>query len=249
MQTICIYNSKGGVGKTSTAHSLAFGLANEGRRVLLMDLDPQANLSGWCGMSPEVPTLDQLTRRATNFTGLLHQVGERVDLLPGSDALRTAESDIDREAVPQTWLARQLRLIPDRWDYVVLDCAPSMGPLSMMALGASRWVLVPVEPTALGLAGVGQAVERVEQIQEINRDAELLGILPVRVDRRKLMAQGVLEALGDAYGDLLFPDVRAGVRLEEAPSYAISIFEHAPKSGVAEDYMTIVKEVIRRVEG
>ena len=249
MRIISIYNSKGGVGKTTTAHSLAFGLAAEGRRALLVDLDHQANLSGWCKQAADAPTLDEVAR-GQPLSSLVQEVADGVDIIPASDRLLSAESAIGAEMVPQRWLARHLKTLrSDRWDYVVIDCPPSMGSLSIAALGASQWVLVPVELNALSLAGVGQAAERVEQIADINEGVRLLGVLPVRQDLRKVVAREVLEQLKEAFNeDELFSGIRTGVRLEECPSFGTSIFDYAPGTPVAEDYQRFVKEVIARVE-
>lgn len=249
MHVISIYNSKGGVGKTTTAHSLAFGLAADGRRVLLVDLDHQANLSGWCKQPANVPTLDEVTR-GEPLSSLVQEVADGVDIVPASDRLLSAESAVGAEMVPQRWLARHFKTLrSDRWDYIIIDCPPSMGALSIAALAACQWVLVPVELNALSLAGVGQAAERIEQIADINEGVQLLGVLPVRQDLRKVVAREVLEQLKDGFGeDEIFSGIRTGVRLEECPSFGISIYEYAAGSPVAEDYKRLVQEVIHRVE-
>ncbi len=245
--TIAVTNRKGGVGKTSTVHSLAYGLSQQGQRVLMVDIDPQGNLSHWCDKG-DAATLADVTKGSRSLGEIIQPVGEGVWLVPGSDALLLAESDIEhREAVPQTWLRRQLGTVRmERWDFVVFDCPPSLGGLTTSAMVASDGVLAPVEPTALGLEGLAELIERIGQARELAPGLALLGVLPTRFDGRKRLAREALAQLKEAFdGDVLEP-IRENVALAEAPSHRQNIFEYSPRCHAAVDYTVLAKEVIRR---
>ena len=161
---IAVSNSKGGTGKTTTTHSLACGLAAAGRRVLVFDLDPQANLTYWFDRLGTQPNLYAVVRGEEPLPRAIHSTDVAgVDLVPSEPALSGADPLLRAKMGADTWLPRQLEhLASDRWDFILFDCPPGLGILTIGALAAAGEVLAPVEPSTLGLAGIAQLLDPVE---------------------------------------------------------------------------------------
>jgi chromosome partitioning protein len=160
---IAIFNAKGGTGKTTTAHALSTGLAAEGRRVLVFDLDHQANLSFWFGRTDSGPTLDDVIRRDVPMLDAIQPTDvPGVDLVAGSQWLVAADPALRAKIGAELWLRRQLERLPARWDFVLFDCPPGLGILTIAALAAAGEVLAPVQPQVLGLAGVARLLSRAQ---------------------------------------------------------------------------------------
>lgn len=241
---IAVTNRKGGVGKTSTAHSLGFGLALRDCRVLLIDLDTQGHLSTWCAVPANALTLADVAKGDRALSEVVHSVAAGVDIIPGSDALVITEATIQREAVPQTWLRRILRTLRlERWDYVIMDCSPAIGYLWSGAIVAAQGVIAPVEATGLGVEGTAELLMRIHQLEELNRDVQLLGILPVRYDRRKRIAREAIDVLESLAEGRILPPIRENVRLAEAFGHRRPIFEYDPECAAAQDYRTLAEEI------
>jgi len=244
---IAVFNAKGGTGKTTTAHALACGLAAEGRKVLLFDLDHQANLTYWCGCKDNGrPTLDDVIRRDVPLAAAVQPAGvPGVDLVAASQWLVAAEPALRAKLGAELWLRRQLERLPRRWDVVVMDCPPGLGLLTIAALAAAGEVLAPVQPQVLGLAGVARLLETLEQAREgLNPDLALLGVVPVMVDHRLALTGEVLGELRARFGAQLLPEIGTNVRLAEAPSHGRPIYDYAPRSSGAADYRALVREVL-----
>ena len=234
---IAITNRKGGVGKTSTTHSLGFGLAALGRRVLLIDLDTQGHLSAWSDVPTDAQTLADVAKGERALSDVIRTVSDCVDIIPGSDALVVAEATIQREGVPQTWIRRMLQpLRLDRWDYVIMDSSPAIGDLWSGAIVAASDIIAPVEATGLGIEGTAELLLRIQQLEELNPDVKLLGVLPIRFGSRKRIAREALEVLKDLTDDAVLPPIRENVRIAEAFGHRESIFEYDPRCAAAEDY-------------
>ncbi|MDP9122977.1 MAG: ParA family protein [Acidobacteriota bacterium] len=244
---IAIFNAKGGTGKTTTTHALAAGLGGAGKRVLVFDLDHQANLTFWFGRGQGGPTLDDVIRRDLPLAEAIQPTDvPGVELVAGSPWLVAADPSLRAKIGAELWLRRQLERLPARWDFILFDCPPGLGILTIAALGAAGEVLAPVQPQVLGLAGVARLLETLEQAREgINPDLRLLGIVPVMVDRRLALTGEVLEQLRLHFGPkLLGSAVGINVRLAEAPSHAKPIYEYAPHSAGAVDYRALTQEVL-----
>lgn len=234
---IAITNRKGGVGKTSTAHALGFGLAALGRRVLLIDLDTQGHLSAWSNVPTDALTLADVAKGDRALSEIVRPVADGVDIIPGSDALVVAEATIQREGVPQTWLRRMLKTLRlERWDYVIMDSSPAIGDLWSGAIVAASDIIAPVEATGLGIEGTAELLLRIRQLEELNPSVKLLGVLPIRYDARKRIAREALEVLKDLTDDAVLPPIRENVRIAEAFGHRESIFEYDTRCAAAEDY-------------
>ncbi len=246
---LAIFNAKGGTSKTTTAHSLACGLAAQGKRVLAIDLDHQANLSYWFGHDAEGPTLFDAIRGDATLPSTVHPADVAgVDLIPANEYLIGAEPALRAKIGAEVWLRKQIERLPGRWDVIVFDCAPGLGILTIGALVASERVLAPVEPHVLGLAGIRRLLESIEEVRDgLNPGLELLGVLPVKVDRRTALAGEVIEELRRALGDKIMNTIiRTNIRLAEAPSHQKPIYKYAPSSAGAEDYRALTEEVLER---
>ncbi len=250
MRRIAIHTSKGGSAKTTTAHSLAAGLATLGHPVLLLDLDSQANLSQWLGIPADARTLAQAI---VGECGLAQAVSateiEGIDVIPGSRYLAGAAVALRSRPGGELWLRNQLGRLPaDRWDFIIMDTAPGFDLLSVAALAAAGEVLSPVEPSSLGLQGLAQLLETVGEVREtINPSLHILGALPVRVDMRNRLTTEALEKLQSDLGETLFHSrVRINVKLAECVGHGETIFAYAPGSHGAEDYAAVTREVLER---
>ena len=250
--TLALVNNKGGVGKTASAVSLAAGLAAEGRRVLLADLDAQGSASLSLGLvradlqpgTAEVILDGRQVRdaiRPSSVAGL--------DILPGSMKLASADlalADVKgREAV----LKAALTPIRADYDFIVLDCPPSLGLLTVNALTAAGFFLIPVTPDYLALEGLVNLLEAVERIRAgIGKAAELLGVLLTLADYRLNVTQEIGGMIRKHYGRAVFKtEIRGNVRLKEAPSFGKTIFDYDAGSAGAEDYRALTKEVLGRI--
>jgi chromosome partitioning protein len=248
MRVLAIANQKGGSGKTTTSVNLAAALGEKDRRVLLVDLDPQASASHWYGIrNAGRGLLDVLTEqddladhvKATDVPG--------VDVIPSSTRLAGVEKALAREVGAETILRRKLQRLPAaRWEYVLLDCPPTLSILTVNALTASPELLVPVEAHVLALHGLAQLLETVGVIRErLNPELELAGILACRVDSRTRHAQEVVQELRSRFGGTVYEAViRENIRLAECPSFGQPITQYDPRSPGAADYRALADEVI-----
>lgn len=248
MQKIAISNQKGGCAKTTTAVNLAAGLAEAGRNVLLIDLDPQGNASDWLGVeSTNVGSSEIFTTAQALDALIAPSTMKGVSVIAGSGELSTLDRLLLRESEPETVLKKRLATLSEKhWDYVILDTPPTLGSLTLNALTAADQLLVPVTTQVLSLSGVAQLMQMVDKVREnLNPQLELLGLLASRVDMRTLHAQDVIGALEESFGEkLLKTRIRENIRLAEAPSFKESIFQYRPKSGAADDYRSLAQEVL-----
>lgn len=250
MRSIAIVNHKGGSGKTTTTVNLAAALAERKKRVLVVDIDPQASASAWLGVADGGQGLLDVFRDAAQLGDLVVPTAvERVDLIPSSTWLIGAEKTLAAEIGAETVLRRKCyRLAKDRWDYLLIDCPPTLGLLTINALSTVNEVLVPVEAHVMALQGLAQIVKTVQTIRErLNAALAITGILACRVDGRTRHCLEVLAQLREHFGDLVHATViRENVRLAEAPSFAAPITVYDRASAGAEDYLALAAEVIKQ---
>lgn len=253
MSIIALINNKGGVGKTTTAVHLAAGMAEADQQVLLVDLDAQASASLALGidrdeLEPSVASV--LYDDAPPRSVIRPAPGADIDLITGSESLKSADIRLAQEYGRERLLERLLNEVLDDYDHVILDCPPSLSLLPINAIVAADWYIVPVEPHYLSLEGVGSLLDTVDDVRRgIGEAAELLGIVATRADYRAKATEQVIELLRDEHGDVVFDTViRGNVRLSEATSYGVSVFQHAPGSTGADGYRSLTEEVLARLQ-
>jgi chromosome partitioning protein len=249
MRAIAVSNHKGGSGKTTTAVNLAACLGDRGQRVLLIDLDPQASASTWCGVhAPQRDISEAFLHGEALQTLVVGTAWPGVDVVPATPSLMGLEKALASEVGAETLLRRALSrdALAASWDYVLVDCPPALGLLTINALAAVRDVLVPVEAHVLALAGLAQLLRVLGVVQErLNPELTSPRILACRVDGRTRHAQEVLDDLRRRFGDGVFTTtIRENVRLAECPSFAQPIIGYDSRSAGAADYRALADEIL-----
>ena len=248
-QIIVVVNQKGGVGKTTTAINVAANLASESRSVLLVDFDPQGNTTSGLGFTKDGldgGSYDVLCRGVS----LAHAVQESripgLYVLPSNADLAAAEIELVNQEDREFKLERALKTAT--YDYIIIDCPPSLGLLTVNALAAGNWVLIPVQAEYYALEGLGQLLQTIQRVREvINPSLELLGVVLTMFDKRTSLSEQVQQELKKYFGEKLFKTVvPRNIRLAEAPSFGKTIFEHDRWSKGARAYKQLAKEVQKR---
>ena len=251
MKIVAVVNNKGGVGKTTSAVNLSAGIA-AGKRVLLLDLDAQGSASLSLGL-----TRGDLSPGSAEVIMEGHPIREAIrpssvkglDILPGSMALASADLALSVIAGREVVLKNVLKPILNDYDFAVLDCPPSLGLLTVNALTAADFFIVPVTPDYLSLEGLVNLLDAVERIKKgIGKAAGLLGILLTLADYRLNVTEEIGQMIRGYYGRLVFKaEIRGNVRLKEAPSFGKTIFDYDNGSAGAEAYRQLTKEVLKRI--
>jgi len=252
---IAVTNQKGGSGKTTTAINLAAALGELGQRVLVIDLDPQASASGWCGIRDSGSGLFELLANYEHFaaTSRIESLVRPtpmpcVELIPSGPSLARAEKALASEPGAADILVEALKGLPDRWDFVLFDCPPSLGLLTISALNACDQALVAAAAHPLTLDGLASLMQTITRIQErMNDRLQLLGVVVCRLKHTNL-SRDVLAHLRERFGDAVLASmVRENERVAEAPSHALPVTMYDTHSAGAEDYRALAREVLARV--
>ena len=245
-----VVNQKGGVGKTTTTYNLGSGLQRLGRRVLLIDLDPQAALTTYAGIYlPNVTTgiYQLLLDDSVDPPAVIRETPSGVHVLPANIDLAAAEielvSMISREQVLKDVLAK----LTGRYDHILIDCPPSLGLLTVNALAAADQVIIPLQCEFLATRGLNLLLRTLDKIRaRLNRDLHVAGILPTMFDGRTTHANEILAELRTSFpGQVYDVVVKETVRLRESPAAGLSIMDYDPRHEVAKAYMTLAEEVDR----
>lgn len=251
LHTIAIINQKGGVGKSTTTVNLAAALGKQGRKVLIVDFDPQGNSTSGIGVDKE--GLSQCV-----YDALLHDVpaeklihdtvSERVFIIPATIQLAGAEIELVSAMARETRLKDLLEPVKDEFDFIFIDCPPSLGLLTINALAAADSVLIPIQCEYYALEGVTKLLESMRMVKgRINKDLDTYGVLMTMYDSRTSLSNQVVEEVQNYFGDIAFKTcIPRSVKVSEAPSYGMPVIEYAPSNKGARAYMDLAKEVIRR---
>ena len=235
MRKLAVCLSKGGVGKTTTATSLAHGLARAGLKVLLVDTDTQGQASRALGIQPSVGLADIFTGSAQLQEAII-QARDNLWLLGGGRALAGAKREIDKRAYGgERALAEALAELEGQYQYVILDTAPGLDTLAINVLFYATEVLAPVSLEVLTLQGLADFHQSLEGVRKYHEDLELRYILPTFLDGRVRKSEEILLQLQTRYGELLCQPIRYSVRISEAPGFGQTSFEYAPRSTGAKD--------------
>jgi chromosome partitioning protein len=259
LKTIAILNQKGGVGKTTTAVNMAAALADFGLNVVVVDLDPQAHMTIHLGVEPETVQASgyEVLTQSAEFDRCLMLVRHNLWLLPANIHLVGAETELVSTVGREIILREALQASQSHFDYCIIDCAPSLGLLSLNALAAAQEVLIPLQPHFLALQGFGKLLQTVDLVNKrINPDLKVSGVLLCMFDTRASLpgevradieaflesARGSTSAWADAR---VYPTfIRRNIKLAEAPSYGKTIFEYDPTCNGAEDYRKVARYLL-----
>ena len=249
-QFVTLVNQKGGVGKTTTAVSLAAALGRRGQRVLLIDLDPQANATSALGVDGgDRPGIyDALLGDVSIDDCIVKVDGENVDLVPSSRELSGAEVELVPQMARERRLTTAMAPVRERYDWVLVDCPPSLGLLTINALTASDSVIVPVQCEYMALEGLSRLMETLELVRRnLNPGLSVLGVLLTMYDGRTRLAQQVVDEVRGHFSQTFATIIPRSVRLSEAPSHGQSIFRYDEGGRSAAAYDALAAELLARV--
>lgn len=248
---IAMCNQKGGVGKTTTSINMSAALAEYGRKVLLIDFDPQGALSAGLGINAHETTTIydlMLDRTIDPHTAIQHTDNANLDVIPANIELSAAEMKLVNEIAREQILAKILKQVADDYDAIIIDCQPSLGLLTVNALTAAHGVIIPLATEFFALRGVAILEDIIGKVKEgLNPALQLDGILATMVDTRTLHSREVLDRLKEAFGDKLFKSVvHRTVKFPDATVAQEPITVFAPSSDAAEIYRSVAKELVAR---
>lgn len=244
MRKICVINQKGGVGKTTTAINLAAGLAREGRKVLLIDLDPQGNIATSLKSEQKKDVFDFLFNNA-DITECTIKLGKGLELISSKETLTKAETLLQDKDNKHFLIRSKLKEHESKYDYIILDCPPSLGIMNQNAILFSDEAFIPVATDFLSYDALKKIIEAINDINSFyDHFCKVSKIIPTMFDKRNKLSKEILNKMNSDHYGLVAEPIRTCSKVRESPKEGKSIFKHAPKSRGAEDYSTLVRHVI-----
>jgi chromosome partitioning protein len=243
-KVIAFAQHKGGVGKTTSTLNIGAALAKLGKKVLLVDLDPQANLTESLGMTGSTPTISSVLTSGTIMpidAGIMH-------LIPSSLELAGTEVNLLNQTAREQILKEQVDQLKDQYDYILIDCAPSLGLLTINALTAADEVLIPLQAQYLAVKGLNSLIDIIEMIKKkLNKKLRIGGVIITQYDSQKVLNRNTSESIAELFKAEIFnTKIRDNVSLAEAPTAGQNIFDYAPNSNGAKDYKELTEEILKR---
>lgn len=250
---IAVANQKGGVGKTTTAINLSSCLAAKGKKVLAIDMDPQGNMTSGLGVDKnevEYTVYHLIIGQSTIEDALCKEVQENLDILPTNIDLSAAEIELIGVDEKEYILKKEVEKIRDNYDYIIIDCPPSLSMLTINAMTTADSVLVPIQCEYYALEGLSQLIHTIELVQQrLNENLKMEGVVFTMYDARTNLSLQVVENVKDNLDQTIYKTIiPRNIRLAEAPSYGMPINLYDPKSAGAESYMLLAEEVINKGE-
>ena len=243
---ISLLNHKGGVGKTTSAINIGAGLVELGQKVLLIDLDPQANLTLSLGIPRQKITIYESLRGESELVP--YPAKEGMDIITSSLDLSGAEMELINEAGREYILQELFQPVIEEYDYIIIDCPPSLGLLTLNALTTSHYVLIPLQTEFLALQGLTKIKQVIDKVRfRLNKELEIGGVIATMYDARKVLNRDVVATIQKYFGEKVFKTlIRDNVTLAEAPAQRMDIFSYAKSSNGAKDYLELCKEILER---
>ncbi|PID82560.1 MAG: sporulation initiation inhibitor Soj [Clostridiales bacterium] len=247
-KVISVFNQKGGVGKTTVSINIAAGLSRKNKSVLLLDIDPQSNCSSGINSIEIENGIYELLSGEVGIDEVIINVKKNLDLLPSTSDLAALPLEISDETSNYDLLKNSISDISDNYDYIIIDCPPALGILSINALAASDSIIVPIQTEYFALEGVSKLIETIEMIKRgVNQKINIEGVLLNMVDSRNNLSKEVIKQVRSYFGDLVYnTTIPRNVRLAEAPSYSMSIYDYDKISKGARSFKKLIKEILSK---
>ena len=250
-KVIAIANQKGGVGKTTTAVNLASALAVLEKKILLIDADPQANATSGLGIAVEekkAGTYELLEHTATAEETILPTNVPHLDLIPSHIDLVAIEIELVDKTEREYMLKKALQNVREDYDFILIDCAPSLGLITLNALTAADAIVIPIQCEYFALEGLGKLLNTIKSVQKLhNKTLDIEGLLLTMYDARLRLSNQVVEEVKKHFGDMVFNTIiQRNIRLSEAPSYGENIIQYDATSKGAQNYLSLAEEVLKK---